>query len=47
VFELSRLRTHFNLEFLRQKIDDHLLGGLLLFSLGNLIQSHYEKSLRF
>ena len=42
VFELSGLRAHFNLEFLRQQIDDHLLGGLmifiLLFSLGNLIQ---------
>ena len=42
VFELSGLRAHFNLEFLRQQIDDHLLGGplffVLLFSLGNLIQ---------
>lgn len=42
VFELTGLRAHFNLEFLRQKIGDHLLGGLLffvlLFSLGNLIQ---------
>lgn len=42
VFEVSGLRAHFNLDFLRQKIDDQLLGGLLffilLFSLGNLIQ---------
>jgi uncharacterized membrane protein YdjX (TVP38/TMEM64 family) len=42
VFELSGLRAHFNLEFLRQRIDDHQIGGLLifilLFSLGNLIQ---------
>jgi uncharacterized membrane protein YdjX (TVP38/TMEM64 family) len=42
VFELSGMRAHFNLEFLRQQIDDHLLGGLLIFSLlfalGNLIQ---------
>lgn len=42
VFELSGLRAHFNLEFLRQQISEHQLGGLaifvLLFSLGNLIQ---------
>jgi len=42
VFELSGLRAHFNLEFLRQKIVEHQLGGLLLFillfSMGNLIQ---------
>jgi len=42
LFEVFGLRGHFNLEFLRQRIDDHLLGGLLifvlLFSLGNLIQ---------
>jgi len=42
VFEVSGLRAHFNLQFLQKLIDDHLLGGLLifnlLFSLGNLIQ---------
>lgn len=42
VFEVSGLRSHFNLEFLRQQIAAHQLGGLLafilLFSLGNLIQ---------
>lgn len=42
VFEMSGLRAHFNLEFLRQQIAAHQLGGLLvfilLFSLGNLIQ---------
>lgn len=42
VFELSGLRGHFNLEFLRQQISEHKLSGLLifilLFSLGNLIQ---------
>lgn len=42
VFELSGLRAHFNLHFLRQLIVEHQLGGLLifilLFSLGNLIQ---------
>ena len=42
VFELSGLRAHFNLEFLRQQIIAHQFEGLLifilLFSLGNLIQ---------
>jgi uncharacterized membrane protein YdjX (TVP38/TMEM64 family) len=42
VFELSGLRAHFSLEFLRQQIVTHYMGGLLifilLFSLGNLIQ---------
>lgn len=41
-FELSGLRAHFNLEFLRHQIVEHKLSGLLifvlLFSLGNLIQ---------
>jgi uncharacterized membrane protein YdjX (TVP38/TMEM64 family) len=42
VFELSGLRDHFSLEFLRQRILENRIGGLLLFvllfSLGNLIQ---------
>ncbi len=42
VFELSGLRAHFSLQFLRQMIVEHELEGLLifilLFSLGNLIQ---------
>lgn len=42
VFEMSGLRAHFNLQFLRQLIAEHQLGGLLIFilifSLGNLIQ---------
>lgn len=42
VFELSGLRAHFNLDFLRQQIIAHQSEGLLifilLFSLGNLIQ---------
>lgn len=42
IFEIGGLRAHFNLEFLRQQIIAHQLGGLLifvlLFSLGNLIQ---------
>lgn len=42
VFELSGLRDHFNLEFLRHRIAEHKFSGLLifvlLFSLGNLIQ---------
>lgn len=42
VFQLSGLREHFNLEFLRQQIVEHKLSGLLifvlLFSLGNMIQ---------
>ena len=42
VFELSGLRQHFNLEFLRHQMLDHKISGLftfiLLFSLGNLIQ---------
>jgi uncharacterized membrane protein YdjX (TVP38/TMEM64 family) len=41
-FELTGLRAHFNLQFLRQMIVEHELEGLLifilLFSLGNLIQ---------
>lgn len=40
--ELSGLRSHFSLAFLRQRLDEHLAGGLaiftLLFVLGNLIQ---------
>lgn len=42
VFEFSGLRDHFSLEFLRQRILDHRIGGLfifvLVFALGNLIQ---------
>lgn len=42
VFEFSGLRDHFSLEFLRQRLIEHELGGLLvfvlLFCLGNLIQ---------
>src|ERR1700680_4307368 len=42
VFEVSGLRDHFNLTFMRQLILQHQIGGLLLFvllfSLGNLIQ---------
>ncbi len=42
VFELSGLRQHFNLEFLRHQMLDHKMSGvlifILLFSLGNLIQ---------
>jgi uncharacterized membrane protein YdjX (TVP38/TMEM64 family) len=42
VFELSGLRDHFNLHFIREMIAHHKVGGLilfvLLFSLGNLIQ---------
>ena len=42
VFQLSGLRDHFNLEFLRQRILENKVSGLLifilLFSLGNLIQ---------
>jgi uncharacterized membrane protein YdjX (TVP38/TMEM64 family) len=42
VFELTGLRGHFSLQFLRQLIVEHQIGGLLifimLFSLGNLIQ---------
>jgi uncharacterized membrane protein YdjX (TVP38/TMEM64 family) len=41
IFELSGLRNHFNLPFIRQLILQHRIGGLvlfvLLFSLGNLI----------
>ena len=41
-FEISGLRGHFNLAFVRQTISQHPIGGLalfvLLFSLGNLIQ---------
>lgn len=42
VFEISGLRDQFSLEFLRQRINEHMLSGLLifvlLFCLGNLIQ---------
>ena len=42
VFEVSGLRDHFNLSFIRQLILQHQIGGLVLFvflfSLGNLIQ---------
>lgn len=42
VFELSGLRGHFSLGFLHDTIQQHRIGGLLifilLFSLGNLIQ---------
>ncbi len=42
VFEVSGLRDHFDLSFVRQVILQHQIGGLilfvLLFSLGNLIQ---------
>jgi uncharacterized membrane protein YdjX (TVP38/TMEM64 family) len=42
IFEVSGLRDHFNLAFIRQLILQHQVGGLilfvLLFSLGNLIQ---------
>jgi uncharacterized membrane protein YdjX (TVP38/TMEM64 family) len=42
VFEISGLRDHFNLAFIRQLILQHRVGGLvlfvLLFVLGNLIQ---------
>jgi uncharacterized membrane protein YdjX (TVP38/TMEM64 family) len=42
IFELSGLRTHFNLEFLQHTIRTHLASGLLIFvlvfALGNLIQ---------
>jgi len=42
IFEVSGLRDHFNLAFIRELILEHRVGGLvlfvLLFSLGNLIQ---------
>ena len=42
VFQVSGLRDHFNLAFIRELILQHRVGGLilfvLLFSLGNLIQ---------
>jgi len=42
VFQVSGLRDHLNLAFLRQLIHEHRVGGLLvfvlLFCLGNLIQ---------
>ena len=42
VFQVSGLRDHFNLAFIRELILQHRIGGLvlfvLLFSLGNLIQ---------
>ena len=42
VFQVSGLRDHFNLAFMREVILQHRIGGLLLFvllfSLGNLIQ---------
>jgi hypothetical protein len=41
IFQISGLRDHFNLAFIRQLILQHRIGGLilfvLLFSLGNLI----------
>jgi uncharacterized membrane protein YdjX (TVP38/TMEM64 family) len=41
-FQLSGLREHFNLEFLRQQLQENRFSGLLifiaLFALGNLIQ---------
>lgn len=41
-FEFSGLREHFSLDFLRYRIFEHKIGGLLifvlLFCLGNLIQ---------
>jgi uncharacterized membrane protein YdjX (TVP38/TMEM64 family) len=42
IFQLSGLREHFNLAFIRELILRHRVGGLvlfvLLFSLGNLVQ---------
>ena len=42
VFEFSGLRGHFNLPYMREVIEQHQIGGLLLFvllfSLGNLVQ---------
>ena len=42
VFEASGLRDHFGLEFIRDTMLRHPIGGLLLFvalfSLGNLVQ---------
>lgn len=42
VFEVTGLRDHFNLPFIRQLFQEHRVSGLvffvLLFSLGNLIQ---------
>ena len=42
IFQISGLRDHFDLAFIRQLILQHRVGGLvlfvLLFSLGNLIQ---------
>lgn len=42
IFEITGLRGHFSLEFLRQTILDNRVGGLvvfiLVFALGNLIQ---------
>lgn len=42
IFQLSGLRDHFSLAFLRQTILDHQIGGLIIFilafALGNLIQ---------
>ena len=42
VFETTGLREHFNLAFIRETIERHRVGGLLLFvalfALGNLIQ---------
>ena len=42
VFELSGLRDHFNLAFLKHQIQENKISGLLIFilvfSLGNLIQ---------
>jgi hypothetical protein len=33
VFEVSGLRDHFNLSFMRQLIQQHRIGGLILFVL--------------
>jgi uncharacterized membrane protein YdjX (TVP38/TMEM64 family) len=42
IFELSGLRDHFSLAYLRQTLSDNLIGGLLVFilvfALGNLVQ---------
>jgi uncharacterized membrane protein YdjX (TVP38/TMEM64 family) len=42
VFRVSGLDSHFSVQFLHQRFEQHMLGGLLifiaLFALGNLIQ---------
>ena len=42
IFELSGLRSHFNLAYLHQKLVDNPITGLavfiLIFALGNLVQ---------